>query len=332
MVVPRRIRLVHGPTPLVHHQRLAERFGVELWIKRDDATGGAEAGNKLRKLEFLLADAIERGADTLVTCGDVQSNHARATALIAASHGLRCALLLWSRDTVAAVPWTGNALLCRLAGAHVLLPGPVPASQRDRALQELCEDVARRGGVPYAIPEGGSNGLGALGYVEACREIRTQLDLGLGGAGGEPFDVIVHACGSGGTAAGLALGAAAYGVARRVLPMAVCLDATAFELAIGRIAAEARKLRPDLPAPVEVTVHEGGIGPGYGMMSPQQARFVAELARYGLVLDPVYTGKAMCGLADAVRTDASLLGKRVLFVHTGGLPGLLARGDAFEDA
>jgi len=328
MAQPRRIRLVHGPTPLVRSARLAERFGLDLWIKRDDATGGAEAGNKLRKLEWLVADAFDRGADTLVTCGDIQSNHARATALVAAAQGLRCELLLWSSHVVSSTPHTGNALLCQLAGARVSLAGVLPASQREAALSDLAADVTRRGGRPYVIPEGGSNGLGALGYVEACRELRSQIDAGL--AEGQPFDVIVHACGSGGTAAGLALGAARYGVAKQVRPMAVCLDAPAFELAIFRIVMEARKLREDLPDPVPVQVEEGGRGPGYGEATARQLAFMAELARHGLVLDPVYTGKAMCGLAECVRTDPSLLGKRVLFVHTGGLPGLLAKGEAVE--
>ena len=186
------------------------------------------------------------------------------------------------------------------------------------------------GARPYVIPEGGSNGLGALGYVDAMREVRQQLDAGLGG-GPAKFDVVVHACGSGGTAAGIALGVSDAGVARRVMPVAVCDSAAYFEAAIARITADARLHAPELTDPAPTTVDESARGPGYGLMNDAQRAMLVHVARIsGVVLDPVYTGKAFVGLANAVRDGGVPRGSRVLFVHTGGLPGLLAQGDAFE--
>lgn len=329
-VVLSRLRLAHLPTPLVKPPRLAERFGVDLWIKRDDVTGGADSGNKLRKLEFLLADAQRVGADTLVTCGGIQSNHARATALVGASLGFSAVLLLRTTEPdldPARAPLAGNVLLDKLVGAEIRLITPAQYRERNARMAAVADELRAAGRRPYVIPEGGSNGLGSLGYVEAMREVRGQLDLGL--AGGEPFDLIVHACGSGGTAAGVALGAAQYEVAEVVRPMAVCDDAPTFERVIARILDEARELEPRLGDPARCVVDDSAKGPAYAVASDAQKRLVVEVARLsGLVLDPVYTGKAFAGLA-ALADRGELAGKRVLFLHTGGLPGLLAQGDAF---
>ena len=335
----RRIQLVHGPTPLVRRASLDELLGVQVWIKRDDATGGAEAGNKLRKLEFLLADAIAKGSDTVLTCGGIQSNHARATALVCAQLGLKC--LLYLRDGARApgdpsriakreeLPAGGNVLLDRLAGAEIHLVTPAEYAQRSAVLESEAQRVARDGGKPYVIPEGGSNGLGALGYVEAMREVRTQMDLGLAESRA-PFDEIVHACGSGGTAAGVALGAARFEVAARVRAVAVCDSAAYFESIVARIALEARGHDRELQSQAPLVIDESARGPGYGAMSGVQRDLLVRVARAsGTVLDPVYTGKAMHGLAQAVTRGDLARGARVLFLHTGGLPGLLAQADDF---
>lgn len=322
----RRLHLVHGPTPLVHYPRLSDRLGVELWVKRDDMTGGVEAGNKLRKLEFLVADALAQGADTLVTCGALQSNHCRATAAVAARFGLRAVLFLRSDDLSAPVPNAGNALLMKLFGAELHAISPADYAERGRLLGACADMLTRAGRRPYVIPEGASNGLGSLGYVEAMREVREQLDAGL--AGGRPFALVAHACGSGGTAAGVSLGAAYHGVADRALAVAVCDSRAYFEQVVARIAAEMRELDPRLGEPRNLTIDDTSKGPRYGVASPEQCSFLVDVARSsGLALDPVYTGKALFGLARAVERDASLQGKRVLFLHTGGLPGLLAQGD-----
>jgi D-cysteine desulfhydrase len=341
-----RLTLVHGPTPLVKSVALDRMLGLDLWIKRDDATGGAEAGNKVRKLEFLLADAVDRGADTVLTCGGIQSNHARATALCCAALGLGCVLFLRVGEgatdpRVAAprerLPRTGNVLLDRLAGAEVRLVSRADYADRGAMMHAAAEVLAGRGKRPYVIPEGGSNGLGALGYVEAMLETRRQLDEG-GGGGTEPFDEIVHACGSGGTAAGVALGAARARVAARVRSAIVCDDAAYFGGVIARIVSEAQAL-DDGRAPVgergigptPLHIDESARGPAYGVMSDVQRRFVVAVARAsGLVTDPVYTGKALHALKLARERGELRQGARVLFLHTGGLPGLLAQGDAFE--
>ncbi len=339
MTLPKRLYLVHAPTPVERRPALDERLGVALWMKRDDATGGAEAGNKIRKLEWLLGDALARRANVILTCGGLQSNHARATAIVCARLGLRCVLFLRVGDDLAGDPMaaaprarlvrTGNVLLDRLVGAEIRLISHADYAARASVMESAALELARGGDRSYVIPEGGSNGLGALGYVEAMRELRGQMEGGLVG-GTRELDEIVVACGSGGTAAGIALGAARFGVARRVRAVAVCNDAAYFTAVIERIVNEARALDASLPPPVAVVVDESARGPGYGFMTAEQRRFVVDVARSsGTLLDPVYTGKALFGVAQAVARGEIERGARVLFVHTGGLPGLLSQGDDF---
>ena len=192
-------------------------------------------------------------------------------------------------------------------------------------MADVARELAGRGERPYVIPEGGSNGLGSLGYVDAMAEIRAQLDAGLAG-GPQPFDAVVHACGSGGTAAGTTLGARKHGVAAVTHAMAVCDDRAYFEAVVARIIAETTALDPTLYAGARPTVHDAWKGPAYGLASAAQTAFIVEVARKtGLLLDPVYTGKALFGL---LHLDPKP--KRVLFLHTGGLPGLLAQSEAFS--
>ncbi len=327
MTMRRRLPLAHLPTPIQRPRRLVEATGIDLWVKRDDMTGGAEAGNKIRKLEYLLAEAISLECDTVITCGGLQSNHSRATALCAASLGLKTILLLRTNDPDN-VTVDGNLLLDRLAGAEVRFISPEQYQDRDRIMDQAAEALLREGRRAYVIPEGGSNGLGAFGYVEAMAEVRRQIDVGLGG--GKPYDAIVVACGSGGTAAGAALGAAMYGVAREVVAMAVCDDASYFEGRIKSIMQDARQLDTRLPEPVRLVVHDGCKGPAYAVMTVEQRKLLARVTSLsGLVLDPVYTGKAFSGLVDLTKPNGLLVGKRVLFLHTGGLPGLLAQAAEF---
>lgn len=324
----KRLALAHLPTPLVRAERLGAELGIDLYVKRDDATGGAEAGNKIRKLEFLFAEALARGADTVITCGGIQSNHARATALTAAALGLRCVLFLRTLDAAAdGARMDGNVLLDRLAGAEIQLITPAEYRDRARVMREEAERRRGLGSNVYVIPEGGSNGLGSLGYVEAMREVREQLD----GRGEKTFDRVVLACGSGGTAAGVAIGAAKYGVARVVHAFAVCDDEAYFRATIARIVDEARALDPSLPAPKELVVDDSAKGPAYAVSTPEQRRAMALATRSsGLVFDPVYTGKAFFGASRLARSGV-IRGERVLFLHTGGLPGLLAQGEELRD-
>jgi D-cysteine desulfhydrase len=347
---PARLFLVHAPTPIERRPALDELVGAKVWIKRDDVTGGAESGNKLRKLEFLIADALRRRAEVVVTCGGLQSNHARATALACARFGLRPVLYLRVPDPSRAqeeLQLTGNVLLDRLAGAEIVFISPAEYRERGAIMEHARHQLEAEGAPTYVVPEGGSNGLGALGYVEAMREVRGQIDLGLCADLDSPrFDVVAHACGSGGTAAGVALGAAAFGVARETWAFAVCDDRAYFERAIAPIATEARGFDPSLPPlafgsdngktgeeVARLVIDDEAKGPAYGVMSDAQKQFLVEVARKtGLVLDPVYSGKALWGVAQAVERGAIPASANVLFVHTGGLPGLLAQGEELRSA
>jgi D-cysteine desulfhydrase len=221
-------------------------------------------------------------------------------------------------------------LLDRLAGAEIRLVSREEYAQRSAVMESVAAELRGRGRRPYVIPEGGSNGLGSLGYVDCMRETSEQLRAGLGG--GKAFDVVVHACGSGGTAAGVALGAARFDVAQRVLAMAVCDDAAYFERTIARIVGEARAWDSSLASAAELTVDDSAKGPAYAVSTPEQRATIARVARAsGVVLDPVYSGKAMHGLADAIARGDIPRGKRVLFIHTGGLPGLMAKGEEFGE-
>lgn len=330
--MPRRIHLAHLPTPIERRPALDEIVGAKIWVKRDDATGGAEAGNKLRKLELLLAQAKDERAELVLTCGGLQSNHARATALSAARLGMRAVLYLRVPDPARArerAELTGNVLLDTLAGAEIVYITPEEYRQRTAILEAARLSLQAEGVRAYVIPEGGSNGLGALGYVEAMREVRTQIDHGLC----PRFSVVAHACGSGGTAAGVALGARAFDVADRVWAFAVCDDAAYFKRVIEGIMSEARGWDPSLPAKTGLVIDDGAKGPAYGVMDEEQKRFLTLIAqRTGFVFDPVYTGKAIWGVARAVERGDIRADANVLFLHTGGLPGLLAQGEELREA
>jgi len=323
---PPHLALARRPTPLEPLPRLSETLGLELWVKRDDLTGSHLSGNKIRKLDYLLADARARQATAIVTCGGVQSNHCRATALAAAPLGLTPHLLLRTAQGLRSElpsPPTGNVFLDLLAGAVIHPTHPSGYARRDRIMIDIANDIADAGGTPYIIPEGGSNALGALGYVDAAEELLAQLPDG-------PPDSVVVATGSGGTLAGLALGFEAAGVPTQALGVAVCDDAPYFRGVVDRIAAEAQE-RFGLPAlaPGRYDVLEGFQGRGYALSTPEEIAFLVDVARQdGLVLDPVYTNKALLGLVRTATAHPGRLGRRVVFIHTGGLFGLLAHDEA----
>jgi D-cysteine desulfhydrase len=330
--MPRRIHLAHLPTPIERRPALDEIIGANVWVKRDDATGGAEAGNKLRKLEFLLAHAKDERAELVITCGGHQSNHARATALSAARLGMRAVLYLRVPDPERArarIDLTGNVLLDAMAGAEIVYITPDEYKQRNAIMESARLSLLAEGVRAYVVPEGGSNGLGAIGYVEAMREVRMQIDHRLC----PRFDVVAHACGSGGTAAGVALGAKQHDVADRAWAFAVCDDAAYFKRAIEAIMSEARGWDSSLPERTGLVIDDGAKGPAYAVMDDEQKRFLTLIAqRTGLVFDPVYTGKAIWGVARAVERGDIAKDANILFLHTGGLPGLLAQGEELRDA
>lgn len=318
---PRKLSLASLPTPLWRSDALDALVGTHVWVKRDDTSGGAESGNKIRKLEYLLAAALDAHATTIVTCGGWQSNHARATAILSRTLGLRPVLLLRTPDGRPRTPNAGNAFLDALVGAEMRTMTPGAYQDRDALMREVAVELARAGERAYVVPEGGSNALGALGYVDAMAEVRAQLDRGEADAPSS-FDAVAHACGSGGTAAGVSVGAHRSGIAPVTLAMAVCDDRAYFESVVARIVGEMRALLGSAE-PNTLRVVDEHKGPGYGIASDAQKRFLVEVARgTGLVLDPVYTGKALFALAALPDKPA-----RVLFLHTGGLPGLLAQAD-----
>lgn len=315
---PPRLPLARLPTPLDPSPRLGAELGLELLYKRDDLTGLALSGNKARKLEFLLAEAERRGADTLVTCGGVQSNHCRATAFAAARRGLRCVVLLRVPDPARPPPLEANALLDHLAGAELRYVSHEQYRHRTALLAGVAEALRAEGRRPFVIPEGGSSALGSWGYLVAMRELRAQVPPAWRAG---PV-TIAYAVGSGGTAAGIALGLRTAGWDARAVGFAVCNDAAYFRATVAALCAEARRTWPALPAvaPEEVEIDDRFIGPGYAQATEEGLALVARVARTdGILLDPVYTGKAMLGLV----ARAGELGPRVVFLHTGGAFGLL---------
>lgn len=314
-----RVRLAHLPTPLHPLPRLSEALGIDLWVKRDDCTGLAGGGNKTRKLEFLLGEAFEQDADTLVTQGAVQSNHVRQTAAAAAQTGLKCSVILEERTGSKAVDYVsnGNVLLDRLMGAEIRF---VPRdSDMPAELQRTADEVRSRGGRPYMIPGGGSNATGALGYVDCARELVVQadeLDLSI--------DRIVTATGSAGTHAGLVAGLAVMGADIPVLGIGVRAPKPRQEAMVLKLAREtAAKLgRSDAVEEVVVVADCDHVGEGYGLIDQGTIDALTLAARTeGLLLDPVYTGKAMKGLIALARAGR-FEGERVVFLHTGGAQGL----------
>jgi L-cysteate sulfo-lyase len=324
-----RVRLAHLPTPLEPLPRLSEALGVELWIKRDDCTGLAGGGNKTRKLEFLLGDAFEQGADTLVTQGAVQSNHVRQTAAAAAARGLDCEIILEERTGSQAVDYTrnGNVLLDLLFGAAIRrVPG---GTDMPAELEKTAELVRARGGKPYVIPGGGSNAIGALGYVDCAREIVVQADeLDM------QIDRIVTATGSAGTHAGLVAGLAVMGADIPVLGIGVRAPKEKQEANVLKLARETAALlgRPDAVSDAMVVADCDYVGEGYGLVDQAVIDALKLAARTdGIVLDPVYTGKAMKGLIALARTGR-FENETVVFVHTGGAQGLFGYQGEIEGA
>jgi len=314
-----RVRLAHLPTPLEPLPRLSEELGIDLWIKRDDCTGLAGGGNKTRKLEFLLGDAFEQEADTLVTQGAVQSNHVRQTAAAAAAHGLKCEVILEARTGSTAIDYlnNGNVLLDRLFGATLRT---VPRDTDMVAeLEATAQAVRARGGRPYVIPGGGSNAIGALGYVDCAREIVVQADeLDL------PIDHIVTATGSAGTHAGLVAGLAVMGADIPVLGIGVRAPRARQEANVLKLAQQTAALlgRPDAVTPAMVVADCDYVGEGYGLVDDAVIEALKLAARTdAILLDPVYTGKAMKGLI-ALAKSGRFQGETVVFLHTGGAQGL----------
>jgi D-cysteine desulfhydrase len=319
---PRR-RYTDGWTPIERMARLSALLGgPEIYVKRDDLLGLAGGGNKTRKLEFLVADAISKGADTLITVGAVQSNHCRLTLAAAVKEGMKCRLVLEERVPNTYDPGaSGNNFLYRLLGVESITVVP---SGTDLAgeMQKVADEVAAAGRKPYVIPGGGSNALGALGYVSCAEEILGQtFQLGL------RLDHIVCASGSTGTHAGLIAGLVGNNSRIPITGINVRRTREEQEPNVHKLAQEVASLlgvAGGVP-PERIKALGNWVGPGYSLPTPEMVEAVQLVARLeGILLDPVYTGKAMAGLIGLARMGEFRKGESVLFVHTGGAPALYA--------
>ncbi len=319
-----RAALCHRPTPLEPMPRLSEHLGgPSLWIKRDDCTGLATGGNKTRKLEFLVGEALAQGADMLVTQGAVQSNHVRQTAAAACRAGLGCHALLEHRvpDADEDYDSSGNVFLDQLFGASMEYRGP--GLDMNAEAEQAAERLRADGHRPYFIPGGGSNPVGALGYVDCARELVEESRL-------DRIDWIVMATGSTGTQAGLLAGLHAMDARMPVLGVSVRQQAEAqIDAVHGLALGTCEKLGVD-PLPRErVLVDDTKVGPGYGIPAESTLEAIELAARLeGLLLDPVYSGKGFAGLVDRVRQGAFAADDTVVFLHTGGAAALFAYRDA----
>jgi D-cysteine desulfhydrase len=325
MTLPERHPLANLPTRIHALERLSKKYGASLSIKRDDETGLLTTGNKVRKLEFLAQEAVAMGCDLLITWGAIQSNHARSTAAVAAQLGMDCLVLLRGEKTQR---YQGNLLLDRLVGADVIFVEPEEYLHIEAAAERFSEKLGRQGKKPYLIPEGGSNALGSLGYVQMMKELAAQMKKGR-----LAFDSIVCAVGSGGTYAGLLLGKKLFKLKPEIIGFNVCQDAAYFKKKIMTIIEQAiEKYRlPVRVDPDEIKIIDGYVGPGYALSSPEQLGTLKEVARMeGIVLDPVYTGKTMHGLLNQIRKDPKPWG-RILFIHTGGIFGLFPKADELSE-
>ncbi len=310
------------PTPLVELTRLASLLGgPRIWIKRDDQTGLAFGGNKTRKLEFLLGDAIAKGADTIITAGAAQSNHCRQTAAAAAHVGLKCHLVLGGTEPDLA---TGNLLLDQILGSQIHWAGK---HRKGEDIPILVKELKSAGKQPYVIPYGGSNELGALAFVEALKEVELQSHQQR-----LSFSHIIFPSSSGGTQAGLMLGQKRLGTSYQLLGIQIDkgeMDQVSLAQSIIDLANQTAGMIGD---PVtfseqDLILNPNYMGDGYGVVSSREQEAISLTAQTeGILLDPVYTGRAMGGLMDLIRIGAIDAASRVLFWHTGGTPALFAYG------
>lgn len=323
-----RIQLGHFPTPLEPMANLTALLGgPRLWVKRDDCTGLSTGGNKTRKLEYLMAEAIAARADVVITQGATQSNHARQTAAAAAKLGMKCHILLEDRTGSTDPDYTdnGNVLLDRLHGATV--DRRSGGSNMQQEMEQLAEQLKADGARPYVIPGGGSTPVGALGYVSAAMELASQA-----AARGLRMDYLVHATGSAGTQAGLVAGLHAINSDTKLLGIGVRApqekqEAMVYDLACRT--AEHMRMGGGIPREL-VAANCDYVGAGYGLPTAGMLEAVEILARTeGLLLDPVYSGKGMAGLIDLIRKGYFKANDNVVFLHTGGSVALFGYGDAF---
>lgn len=324
--IPERLRLANLPTRIEKLEKLSKAAGgPDIYIKRDDQTGTELSGNKIRKLEYSVKEALDKGCDYLITCGGVQSNHCRATAAAAAKLGIKsCLVLRGEKDTKP----EGNLLIDRLLGAEIrFITADQYSNNRGEIMEGIKAEMEQQGFRPYIIPEGASNGIGSFGYYTAMEEIQSQekeIDI--------HFDCIVLATGSGGTYSGLWLANKLHGNTADIYGIIVGGDEAYFKARIPEILKESiGYMNTGIDIGIDdINIVGGYIGRGYALSSPEELDFISYLARLeGIILDPVYTGKAMYGLVKEIKKGTFDKYKNILFIHTGGLYGLFPQGDLF---
>ncbi|MBT3338171.1 MAG: D-cysteine desulfhydrase family protein [Anaerolineae bacterium] len=316
---PPRLNFAHLPTPIEHLSRLSEHLSAQLYVKRDDQTGLAFGGNKTRKLEFLVAEAQTQGAKTLISAGAAQSNHCRQTAAAAARYGFDCILVLTGDEPDQP---SANLLLDKLFGARIVWV--TDRNDRDRILQQAYEQSLASGGVPYLVPYGGSSPTGALGYTFALEELMAQ---------DSSFDWIIFATSSGGTHAGLTLGKRLFGFDGQILGISIDEDENWLKSHVSTLASDASALLGEREkfSLTDVQATDAYCKAGYGVLTDLEREAVQLFAKYeGLLLDPVYTGRAAGGMFDLIRKGFFKPTDKVLFWHTGGTPSLFADKYSFE--
>jgi len=324
-----RVSLAHLPTPLEFLPRLTKHLGgPNVYVKRDDCTGLGTGGNKTRKLEFLMADAIKKKADVIITQGAVQSNHARQTAAAAAKIGMKCELVFEKRvaDATTAYKESGNVFLDKLFGANI--HEVANGSDMTKEMEDLSDQLREKGSNPYIIPGGGSNPIGALGYVDCVIELIAQAkskDI--------TFDSIIMATGSAGTQAGLVVGSKITKSNIPVLGIGVNAPKEAQEEKVFKLASDLSDFMglPSLVSRDDIVANCDYVGDGYGIPTLGMNKALLQLARLeGLLFDPVYSGKGLAGMIDLIGKGYFENQKNIVFIHTGGAAGLFAYHDILE--
>lgn len=324
-----KINIANLPTKIEKLEKISTELGVNIFFKRDDQTGSEVSGNKVRKLEYSIKEAIDQGCDTLITCGGIQSNHARSTAAVAIKTGLSSILVLRTNEEPEV---EGNYFIDRLLGADIrFITSDEYSNNRQEIMENIVKELEKDGRKGYIIPEGASNGVGSLGYINFVKEVlefEEKTDV--------VFDTIVVAVGSGGTYAGIHMGNDIYlDGKRRVVGFNVCDTAEFFKEKVKEIIKESKEYlnEKDLEKvkSENMDIIDGYVGEGYALSTEEELNFIWDLAKKeGVILDPVYTGKAMFGLHNEIKKGSFKNSKNILFVHTGGLFGLFPKKNQFE--
>lgn len=312
-----RIKLANLPTKIERLNRLSEQLGKNIYIKRDDQTGMEFSGNKIRKLEYCLAEALDKNCDYLITCGSIQSNHCRATAAAAAKLGLGVYLVLKGDENTSV---EGNLFFDKMLGAEIkFVTGEEYKNKRAEIMESIKDELEKKGYKPYIIPEGASNGVGSLGYVNAMEEILEQeKEMGI------KFDAIAVTVGSGGTYSGLYYGNRINNNSAVVYGFNITETKEHFQRVVIKLLEEISQYtgRKIDVAMDDIDIIDGYVGRGYALSRPEEIEFLSYLAKLeGLILDPVYTGKAMYGLVEEIKKGTFDKNENILFVHTGGIFG-----------